>query len=37
MAFVSYIEYLVYLGIIFGSGVLVGYFWNRATGGSKDV
>lgn len=37
MSFVSYVEYLVYIGIIFGAGFVVGFFWNRVMGARDNV
>lgn len=37
MSFVSYIEYLVYLGVIFAAGFVVGYFWNKVKEAKDNV
>lgn len=37
MTFASYLEYIVYLGVVFGGGFVVGRFWDRVTGGKDDV
>lgn len=33
MDFCSYLEYIVYLLVVFGAGFVVGYFWNRVKEG----
>ena len=37
MSFVSFIEYLVYLGVVFGAGFVVGYFWNKVKEAKDNV
>lgn len=36
MDFCSYVEYVVYLLIVFSAGFVVGYFWNRIKEGRHD-
>lgn len=35
MTFASYVEYLIYLGVIFAAGFVVGYFWNKVKEGKN--
>jgi hypothetical protein len=37
MDIVSYIEYLIYLGVVFTAGFVVGYFWDRVMRSKDDV
>lgn len=37
MSFVSYVEYMVYLGVVFAAGFVAGYFWNKVKEETNDI